>query len=89
MTMTSNSKDREVSHTNKVENDGGKRLPSDRDQSPDAQGSKPRSVMKQAASDIEHGLVDTDRHDQPGVEAVPGATRKPGHAHPQPGAKRD
>jgi len=87
--MTSNSKDREVSHTNKVENDGGTRLPSDRDQSPDAQRNQPRNVMKQAASDIAHGLVDTDRHDQPGVEAVPDATRRPGHAHPQPGSKRD
>ena len=87
--MTSNRKDREVSHRNKVENDGGTRLPSDRDQSPDAQNSKPRGVMKQAASDIEHGLVDTDLHNQPGVEAVPGTTRKPNHAHPQPGSKRD
>lgn len=87
--MTSNSKDREVSHANKVENDGGKRLPSDRDQSPDAQGVKPRNVMKQAASDIQHGLVDTDLHAQPGVEAVPDATRTQGQAHPQPGSKRD
>ncbi|WP_295997903.1 hypothetical protein [Rugamonas sp.] len=87
--MTSNSKDREVSHVNKVENDGGKRLPSDRDQSPDAQGGKPRNVGKQAASDIEHGLVDTDRYATPGVEKVPHTTHKPAHAQPQPGDKRD
>lgn len=87
--MTSNSKDREVSHRNKIENDGGKRLPNDRDESPDGQPGKPRSVIKQAASDIEHGLVDTDLHNQPGVEAVPDTTRKPNQAHPEPGSKRD
>ena len=31
---------------------------------------RPRKIMQQAASDLERGLVDTDRHAQPGVEKV-------------------
>lgn len=37
------------------------RLPHERDESSDSQNSQPRRVMKQALSDIESGMVDTDR----------------------------
>ena len=36
------------------------RQPNERDESPDPQASAPRDVMRQAASDIERGLKDTD-----------------------------
>ena len=71
----------------KVENDGRRRMPHERDETPDDQGIEPRSVMQQAASDLEQGLVDTDRRNQPGVEQV--KPRAPGQAKPQPGSKRD
>lgn len=50
-----------------------KRLPHERDEAPDPTGTQqtgPRAVIKQAASDIEQGLVDTDLHGTPGVERV-------------------
>jgi hypothetical protein len=53
-----------------VKNDGVKRLPHERDESPDAQTITPRDVMRQAASDLEQGLVDTDLHGERGVEKV-------------------
>ena len=84
-------KDAHVNTDAKVENDGVKRMPHERDESPDAQNVKPRNVMKQAASDIERGLVDTDRHNQPGVEATrsPATPTGGAAAQPQPGNKRD
>ena len=36
------------------------RQPNERDESSDSQASAPRDVMRQAASDIERGLEDTD-----------------------------
>ena len=43
--------------------------------------------MKQAASDLAQGLVDTDLHGQRGVEqACRKATATPGQAKPQPDA---
>lgn len=53
-----------------IKNDGVKRLPHERDESPDAQTITPRDVMRQAASDLEQGLVDTDLHGARGVEKV-------------------
>lgn len=82
-------KDAHVNTNEKVENDGAKRLPHERDEAPDAQNVKPRNVMKQAASDIERGLVDTDLHNQPGVEQTRAPAPRPGTAEPQPGNKRD
>ncbi|MFA9215916.1 MAG: hypothetical protein ACEQSK_02320 [Sphingomonadaceae bacterium] len=73
----------------KVRNDGKSRLPHERDEAPDAQRPPPRSVMQQAASDLEQGLVDTDRHASPGVEQVHPRDGAPGQAKPQPGSKRD
>jgi len=63
-----------------VKNDGVKRLPHERDESPDAQTITPRDVMRQAASDLEQGLVDTDLHGERGVEMV--APAEPKQARP-------
>ena len=78
----SNDKDRKVNTTEPVDNDAGKRLPHERDESPGAPDAKPRDIMKQAASDLEQGLVDTDMHGQRGVEKV--APAKPQQAIPDP-----
>ncbi|GJI97798.1 hypothetical protein RugamoR57_45160 [Duganella caerulea] len=82
-------KDAHVNTKAQVRNDGAKRMPHERDESPDAQHPKPRSVMKQAASDIERGLVDTDLHNQPGVQQARAPGPRAGTAQPQPGSKRD
>ncbi|HEV7813928.1 MAG TPA: hypothetical protein VGP06_02355 [Janthinobacterium sp.] len=83
--MVTESKDRKVNTTTHVRNDGDKRLPSERDESPDAQNTGPRDVMRQAASDLEQGLVDTDLHGVRGQEKVkPAAPKsaKPGTPDP-------
>jgi len=69
--MGTNGKDRKINTKIKVENeDKQKRLPHERDESLDspATTSGPRDVIRQAADDLEHGLVDTDLHGQRGVE---------------------
>jgi hypothetical protein len=68
--MVAKTKDRKVNTEVPVKNDGEMRLPHERDESPDTQGMKPRDIMKQAASDLEQGLVDTDLHGIRGVETV-------------------
>jgi hypothetical protein len=88
--MVQEEKDRVVNTDRKIEEQGYKREPHERDESPDGQGVRPRGIMKQAAEDLEQGLVDTDARATPGVsEAVnpaPGAT---GQANPQPERHRD
>lgn len=84
--MVTEAPDRKVNTDSKVNNDDAKRLPSERDESPDGQNRAPREVMKQAASDLERGLVDTDMHGERGVEKVSpaapdSATPVTGHAH--------
>lgn len=68
--MVSQHSERKINTDEKVQNDGVDRLPHERDESSDAQNVRPRKIMQQAASDLERGLVDTDRHAQPGVEKV-------------------
>ncbi|MRV73497.1 hypothetical protein GJ700_17430 [Duganella sp. FT92W] len=85
--MVTEAKDRQVNTALPAKSDDGKRLPHERDESPDGQPPKPRSVIQQAASDLEQGLVDTDMHGVRGVEKVQPKT--PGEAQPQPGSKRD
>lgn len=68
--MVTQHSERKINTDEKVRNDGVDRLPHERDEAPDAQNVRPRKVMQQAASDLEQGLVDTDRHAQPGVEKV-------------------
>lgn len=73
--MVSESPDRKVNTDQKVENDGAKRLPHERDETPDAQNINVRPDMRQAAADLARGLVDTDLRGTPGVEKVVQANR--------------
>ena len=80
--MSTEAPDRKVNTDAPVQNDAGKRLPHERDESPEGQDKPTRGVMRQAADDIARGLVDTDMHGQRGVEAVtPGGAG--GEAKPQ------
>lgn len=85
--MEPNSKDRKVNTQAPVDRSGGKRLPHERDESPQGETQqRTRSVIRQAADDIERGLVDTDLHGTPGLQkGQPGSEQ----AHPLPGTKRD
>lgn len=85
--MIKEGSDRQVNTSVPAGNDGGTRLPHERDEAPDAHPPPPRSVIRQAASDLEQGLVDTDLHGTRGVETV--QPKPPGKAQPQPGTKRD
>ncbi len=80
--MATEAPDRKVNTDAKIANDGVKRMPHERDESPDGQDRQPRGVMKQAAADIEQGMVDTDLHATPGLEKAGGS----GEAKPQQGA---
>lgn len=60
----------QVDTSSHVKNDGEARLPHERDSSPDGQGAGQQDVMKQAAKDLEQGLVDTDMYGQRGQEKV-------------------
>jgi len=84
-----NTQDRQVNTQVPVDEAAGKRLPHERDESPQgAAAHEPRTRMKQAAEDIEQGLVDTDLHQQePGIQkAPPDGTAE---ANPLPGTKKD
>jgi hypothetical protein len=86
--MEPNSKDRKVNTQEPVDRDGGKRLPHERDESPQgAAQQKTRSVIRQAAEDVEQGLVDTDLHGKPGLQKPQGGNAS--EANPLPGTKRD
>jgi hypothetical protein len=88
--MVTESKDRRINTDAKIENDGVKRQPHERDEAPDGQDQKPRGVMKQAAADLAQGLVDTDLHGTPGVEkAVEPVAGTSGQAKPQPDRSKD
>ena len=67
--MTDKLKDAKINTDQKIENDQVRRMPHERDESPDGQDADPRGVMKQAASDLAQGLVDTDLHGKPGAAA--------------------
>jgi hypothetical protein len=83
--MVTESQDRSVNTDARIENDGVKRQPHERDESPDGQDQEPRGVMKQAASDLAQGLVDTDLRGTPGIDkAVKPAPGASGQARPQP-----
>lgn len=90
--MEPNSKDRKVNTQTPVDKTGGKRLPHERDESPQGvsqQGT--RSVIRQAAEDVEQGLVDTDLHGKPGLQKPRPGNQSGGdaQANPLPGTKRD
>lgn len=78
-------KDQHINTDAKVKNDGVKRLPNERDEAPDGQGNQQRSIMQQAAKDIDSGMVDTDLHNQRGVQKP----RPDAEAQPQANTKRD
>ncbi|HEX5343946.1 MAG TPA: hypothetical protein VFX55_15750 [Duganella sp.] len=78
-------KDQHVNTGANVKDDGIKRMPHERDEAPDNNGAKTRSVMRQAAADIDSGMVDTDLHNQRGVQKP----RAGAEAQPQPNVKRD
>ena len=89
--MVTETKDRFVNTKAPIENDGVKRQPHERDESPDAQDQEPRGVIKQAAEDMAQGLVNTDMYGtnpdglEQAVDPAPGAT---GQAKPLPDANR-
>ena len=90
--MEPNSKDRKVNTQAPVDRSGGKRLPHERDESPQGETQqKTRSVIRQAAEDIEQGLVDTDLHATPGLQKPQAGNQSGGdpQANPLPGTKRD
>jgi hypothetical protein len=82
-------KDQKVNTDANVKNDGKARMPHERDESPDSQNPKVRSVMKQAAADVDSGMVDTDARNQPGVEKVRTPAPREATARPQPNTKQD
>ena len=86
--MATETRDRRINTDERILNDGEKRLPHERDESPDAQDVRPRGVMEQAASDLEEGLVDTDLHGTRGVEQAVTPTGS-GQARPTGSADRD
>ena len=89
--MVTETKDRFVNTKAPVENDGVKRQPHERDESPDAQDQEPRGIMKQAAEDLAQGLKDTDRYGTRGQgleQAVEPARDATGQANPQPDRHR-
>ena len=71
--------DRHINTDAKIENDGVKRQPHERDESPDGQAQAPTGVGKQAASDLANGMVDTDLRNTPGQPPAGGS----GEAKPQ------
>lgn len=84
-----NQKDRQVNTDVDVGATGGKRLPHDRDESPQGvEHQRPRTRIEQAARDIDQGLVDTDLRETRGIQKAP-----PGNgdaqAKPLPEIKRD
>lgn len=78
-------KDQHVNTDAKTKNDGVKRMPHERDESPDGQGNKQHTIIEQAAKDIDSGMVDTDLHNQPGVQKP----RPDAKAQPQANTKQD
>jgi hypothetical protein len=80
--------DRRVSTERRTMQRGGgadreRRLPNERDESPSGAASGHlRGVMRQAADDLEQGLVDTDLHNTPGVERAAPPAKPGGQARP-------
>ncbi|WP_426107247.1 hypothetical protein [Massilia sp. TSP1-1-2] len=88
--MVAETPDRKINTDVKVKDDGVKRLPHERDESPNGTDTDPRGVMKQAADDLAQGLVDTDLHGMRGVEesvAGSGSSTGSGQARPREDAK--
>lgn len=80
--MVTETRDRRINTDEKMRNDGAKRLPHERDETPDGQDVQSRGIMRQAADDLEQGLVDTDLHGERGIERAVDSHGS-GEAHPQ------
>jgi hypothetical protein len=91
--MPQEEKDRVVNTDRKVEEQSYKREPHERDESPDGQDIEPRGIMKQAAEDLQQGLVDTENYEgrgTPGLEqAVEPKAGATGQANPLEDRHRD
>ncbi|MES2933103.1 MAG: hypothetical protein V4805_06415 [Pseudomonadota bacterium] len=61
-------KEQQVNTQIPVANDDKPRLPHERDEAPQGKTNAPSAVMKQAALDLEGGMVDTDLRGVRGVE---------------------
>lgn len=61
-----------------VKDDAPPRMPHERDESYDSQGSEPRRDIKQAYEDLKNGQVDTDLRETGGVDEV--VNERPGHS---------
>lgn len=85
--MVAETKDRKINTDAKIEDDDVKRLPHERDESPDGHHKEPRGVMQQAAADLNQGLVDTDLHGMRGQDAAVDSTGS-GQARPQANAEQ-
>lgn len=85
--MVAETPDRKVNTDAKIEDDGVKRLPHERDESPEGIDTEPRGVMKQAADDLARGLVDTDLHGMRGIEEAVD-TGASGQARPRADAEQ-
>ena len=85
--MVAETPDRKVNTDAKIEDDGVKRLPHERDESPEGIDTEPRGVMKQAADDLARGLVDTDLHGVRGIEEAVDAGAS-GQARPHADAEQ-
>ena len=81
--MSDDLKESKINTDAKIENDQVRRMPHERDESPDGLDRAPRGVMKQAADDLAQGLVDTDLHGLRGIEQAVPAPGAPGQARPQ------
>lgn len=86
--MATETRDRALNTDAPIQNDGAKRLPHERDEAPDGQDRAPRGIMKQAASDLEQGLVDTDLHGQRGAETTVEGKPSGQQAKPQADAQQ-
>lgn len=86
--MVAETKDRRVNTDAKIRNDGVKRLPHERDESPDGHTKAPRGVMEQAADDLSQGLVDTDLHGTRGIEEAVDSSAGAGQARPREDAHK-
>lgn len=81
--MVAETKDRKINTDAKITDDGGKRLPHERDESPDGHNKPPRGVMQQAADDLAQGLVDTDLRGTPGIDQAVNNGTGSGQARPR------
>lgn len=85
--MVDETQERKLNIDAKIENDGIKRQPHERDEAPDGQDTAPRGIIGQAASDLENGLVDTDMYAERGdLDSIPADAG--GQAQPQEDANK-